>query len=189
MVRITVCHQAEWGPEMKIKLSYRKRNVYSGVYDLRKFICNTRVLSLSDLTLRSHSAQNFDTFFLQLCLKRSDKWAFCCFNWSYFERAEFRCHVASIILCLISMTHKHPPHSLPTSGSVDGLRCSSQIWAASEVASLSWLAQGSSSFSNTSPVSQESFQQSQGNQDGGSPLHQNHLEDLLSKILGLPQSF
>lgn len=41
-----------------------------------------------------------------------------------------QCHI--VILWLLSMTHKHPPHALSTSGCTDGLRCISQMWAGIE---------------------------------------------------------
>ena len=94
-VRITFCYQAEWGHEMKIKLSYKKRNECMTCENSSA----TRVLSLSCLTLGSHSAQKFGTLFLHRCLKSSDKGVFCCFNWSYFERAGFCCGIEAMPHC------------------------------------------------------------------------------------------
>lgn len=83
----------------------------------------------------------------------------------------FTVAIDSITLYLTSMTHELPLHSLPASTYTDGLTCISQTLATSKVISLSCLAQGFSSFSNESPVFQESFyKQSQANDDGCSPL-------------------
>ena len=125
MARITFCYQAEWVLEIKIKFIYRKNFCTTEC-----MTCETssvmRAFCLSYLTLKSCSTRNVGTFVLQWCMKSSDTWAFCCFNSSYFEGVEFCYHITSIILNLISMTQKHPPHSPPTSSCTDGLRCISQ---------------------------------------------------------------
>lgn len=139
----------------------------------------------------SHSQKSFSSefwHFLQRYLKSSDKWAFCCFIQSYFERAEFHCHIASVILCLTSLTHKHSPHSPPTSASKEGLRYISQTWAAPTETNLSQLARALQVVATEVLCPRNPFQSSQATQDTLLPLHPNHLEDSLSKIPGNPRA-
>lgn len=88
MVRITFCYQAEWGHEIKIKLSYRKRNE-----------CMTCENSSATHAFSACHVSLSAVIQLRNLAPCRDKGAFCCFNWSYFERAGFRCYTASMPHC------------------------------------------------------------------------------------------
>ena len=130
-VRITFCCQAEWGHEMKIKLSYKKRNECMTCENSSA----TRVLSLHVSLSAVIQLRNLAPCFFIRAWKVVTKECFAVSTEVILREQDFavtllQCHI--VILWLLSMTHKHPPHPPSTSGSTDGLRCISQMWAGIE---------------------------------------------------------
>lgn len=129
-VRITFCCQAEWGHEMKIKLSYKKRNECMTCENSSA----TRVLSLHVSLSAVVQLRNLAPCFFIRAWKVVTKECFAVSTEVILREQDFavtllQCHI--VILWLLSDSQTPSP-SPSTSGSTDGLRCISQMWAGIE---------------------------------------------------------